>query len=374
MVDRELVEKILSVAGADERDDLERVLTSTTEPLLPASSYPDPSSVSGLMECLSFPFNRARYVMDYGYVLLTQECVSGLAALLAGKKTIDIGSGTGYLVHCLRTAGVDATALDLPTLGTHEHLYWFRQIWALDIADDFSRHLPGGYDAVILSWPDRDEPFAFDVAKAMQPGQMLVYQGEFGNGVTANEDFFAYLRGSEWESLIEDSDLLNKHHRQFPGLKDHWRVFRKTVPTARSPYADLKELFTVMRPLWQRLMADDCETVPPKDTSLYAARLLSALLENFADLSVTVCGGSPDEAAGLYSEDGRLHEHYWVEGTTADGVPFVADLGAEQLGGPSIVLVHPDEGRARYRPGSPERVEREIEREMVERAARQRPE
>jgi SAM-dependent methyltransferase len=208
------------------------VFGHVTEPLLSFDAYPASWLGQPMFAKMGFSASYDRYLVDYGHVLLTRECVDALAAVLAGKRVIDVGSGTGFLSYCLKTAGIDVTALDLPTLGSDAHRYFFRQIWALDIADDFSSHLPGNFDVVILSWPDIHTAFAHNVARAMRPGQVLVYQGEPAGGCNANSSFFAYIEGPGWEPLKSETVQLARYHRRFPGLNDVWMVLRKTGGSA----------------------------------------------------------------------------------------------------------------------------------------------
>lgn len=357
------VEDLMSMPKDEVASLLVKMMSTVIEPLLPASAYPESRGIGGIFSSFSLGGPaQERFNIDYGYVLLTRECVDTLASILSGKKVIDIGSGTGFLAHCLKQEGVDVTALDLPTLGTASHGYWFRQIWTLDIADHFSSHLPGPYDVVILSWPNMDSPFAHDVAQAMRPGQILIYEGEMG-GCTAEASFFSYIRGPHWDPLDAETRALNEHHRQFKGLHDRWYVLKKTTGENVNHYRDIEGIVRDFRRMWERIVADIPGDGSTTGSCLHASTLLAMLLEQFAGATAEVCGGGEDEQAGLRDQNGRFRGHYWVEGKTNDGVPFIADVTADQFGYDNVVLVHPDEGRVRYKPGDQGQVRKHVEAE-----------
>lgn len=206
-------------------ESLSQLLLTTTEPLLPCEQYPQGLHGFGSSK-LGFMFSRDRYVSEYGFVLLTKECVEALVALLKGKKVLDAGSGTGFLSYSLAERGIDITAQDLwlPNLGNP---YTFRTVWKLDALGDVVAALPSNCDAVILTWPCHGTSFAHEVAQAMRPGQVLIYEGEGAGGATADDDFFGYLNSPQWHPRLEDTQALNRYHRQFPGIRDRWAVFEK---------------------------------------------------------------------------------------------------------------------------------------------------
>jgi hypothetical protein len=356
------LDEMLSMDRQQIAGHLKTMFEAVIEPLQPAASYPDTRGIKGLMSSFGFGPARDRYNADYGFVLLTKECVDALATFLRGKKVIDVGSGTGFLAHCLKNQGVDVTALDLPTLGTDGHHYWFRQIWTLDIADDFRNHLPGPYDVVILAWPNMGSSFANDVAQAMRPGQILIYEGENG-GCTADDDFFNYTRGICWEPMEAETRSLNEHHRQFKGPHDRWYVLQKTDGVGVNRYRDIESFARDFRRMWETIMADVSSDGATKGSCLHASIALSMLLDQFAGTTTQICGGGEDEQCGLRDQEGRFRGHYWVEGTTRDGTPFIADITADQFGYDKVVIVHPDEGRDRYRLGDQDLVREHVEGE-----------
>lgn len=63
---------------------------------------------------------------------------------------------------------------------------------------------------------------------------------------------------------------------------------------------------------------------------------------------------SGDGAAdsGARDVNGVSHGHYWIEGSTSQGHPFVADITADQFGWSPIVVLPLEVSGERYRPGS----------------------
>lgn len=195
------------------------------EPLQPCGAYPS-SGISLGTSTLGFMMGRERYISQYGFVLLTAECVDALASLLGGKSVLEVGAGTGFLSHCLAEKGVDVLAQDLASPGEASP-YRFQKKWKLDHLGPFEEVLTDKYDVVLLSWPCMGSSFAFNVAKSMVQGQILVYQGEGAGGCTASDAFFDYVDGSDWAFQEDATDALNQHHRRFPAIHDRWLVFKK---------------------------------------------------------------------------------------------------------------------------------------------------
>lgn len=195
------------------------------EPLLPCDAYPARGLGAGLLS-FGFMMARDRYVSEYGFVLLTRECVDALAELLAGKAVLEVGAGTGFLAHCLAEKGINVVAQDQASPG-EASTYFFQKKWKLDHIGPFQDTLSTLYGAVVMTWPCMGTSFAFDVATRMARGQLLIYEGEGPGGCTASGAFFNYVRGPDWAVEEQATYLLNQHHRQFPAIHDRWMVFKK---------------------------------------------------------------------------------------------------------------------------------------------------
>lgn len=169
---------------------------------------------------------RDQYVARIGFVLYSTEVLLELSKLLRHKKVIEVGAGTGYLSKQLKKRHVQIKPVDR---GNWYHNQRFIEphychIYGAEAARYVKKNR---HDAVVMSWPDYDKPFAFHVTKAMRKGSMLIFQGEGNGGCTGDEQFFDYLE-TNFEINEEKTQLLNEHHVQYDGIHDNWYVFKKT--------------------------------------------------------------------------------------------------------------------------------------------------
>ncbi len=81
-------------------------------PGLPASKYPADElwQISDQTELLYA--QRKRFLAEIGFCLITAEVIDALAALLAGKKVLEAGSGSGWLAASLGERGINIVAAD----------------------------------------------------------------------------------------------------------------------------------------------------------------------------------------------------------------------------------------------------------------------
>jgi hypothetical protein len=102
------------------------------------------------------------------------------------------------------------------------------------------------------------------------------------------------------------------------------------------------------------LLASDLESTA--GTCLYAAFILRMSLEKFGGCQAVVRGGDGLQEGGAKDSEGAWHGHYWVEGVTADGIAFVADVTGDQFGHAPVYLERVEAARERYAPGDDETV------------------
>jgi SAM-dependent methyltransferase len=174
---------------------------------------------------------KEKYWKDYGFTLISQEQIQALVSQLKGMKVLDAGSGSGFISYELKLHGVNVTAIDNVDYNDPEAVrrYGIKHTWHVDIVDSAVKHLPGDYDAVILAWPPLREAFGWKVAAAMEPGQILFYQGEGQMGCTADERFHKYVSDRRvWRPIEQYADALNEHQAHFINNYDYWSVYQKT--------------------------------------------------------------------------------------------------------------------------------------------------
>lgn len=116
------------------------------------------------------------------------------------------------------------------------------------------------------------------------------------------------------------------------------------------------------------LRASDLESTA--GTCLYAAFILRMSLEKFGGCKAVVRGGDGLNDGGAKDSDGAWHGHYWVEGITADGIAFVADVTGDQFGYEPVYFERVQGARARYAPGDDDTVAAAV-RELADSVAGQ---
>jgi SAM-dependent methyltransferase len=175
---------------------------------------------------------RRQFRRDYGYVVASAEVMTVLAELLKNLGTVlDAGCGSGYLAKKLTELGIPTFAVDYCDFRATRpdgHGYPINVVYQLDALGDAASFITCKFGAVLMTWPPYNNPFALQVARAILPGQLLVYEGEDAGGCTADEAFFEYLRDlSLWEPLPGESAQLNAVHVTLETLHDHWSVWKR---------------------------------------------------------------------------------------------------------------------------------------------------
>jgi hypothetical protein len=133
---------------------------------------------------------------------------------------------------------------------------------------------------------------------------------------------------------------------------------------------DMKELEQIaeiavgMRDIFERILQDSINTTETSGACLYAAILLANSIMEFTNAKARVCGGGPNEDAGIRDKQGIKRGHYWVEGQVENGLKFVADISSDQFGYPPVVVITEDHGRLRYFPGHQPTIDQHVREEL----------
>lgn len=130
-------------------------------------------------------------------------------------------------------------------------------------------------------------------------------------------------------------------------------------------FEDIREICQGMRDLLEQMLRESIGTSETKGACLHAAIILSRALTTFTGGKAQVAGGGPPMDGGVKDREGRLRGHYWVEGVSATGEAFVADVTADQFGYDRVVLLPLSEARARYVPGDAAVIAEHVETEMA---------
>lgn len=210
-------------------------MTCTLSGLVPDQAYSEMSLFTEVLPAQDMDFEqlnqrgvlRRAYRSTYGFTVATTEVLDKLAELVGAKRLLEVGAGTGYLSHALAKRGVQVIASDAHP---ENNRYGFERIWQNDHVGDSVELLPGDFDYVLMAWPPLDRPFATQVAQRMRKGQVLLFNGEYRGGCTADASFYAETASEGvWEYCEGDSEALNQYHLQLSGMHDCWQVFQKLV-------------------------------------------------------------------------------------------------------------------------------------------------
>jgi hypothetical protein len=127
---------------------------------------------------------------------------------------------------------------------------------------------------------------------------------------------------------------------------------------------EIEEIAKGMREILERILLDSIKTTETSGVCLYGAILLSNAINQFAEAKAIVCGGGPEENCGIIDKNGDKKGHYWVEGTTNNGVHFIADITSDQFEYPKVVVLNEDQGGNRYFPGHHETIQQHVKQEI----------
>ncbi|WP_425952931.1 hypothetical protein [Ralstonia pseudosolanacearum] len=115
--------------------------------------------------------------------------------------------------------------------------------------------------------------------------------------------------------------------------------------------ARIDELCVQMRGIFEQVLSTS-QIEGTAGSCLHASILLQQALDKFGDCETVVRGGDGSGDGGARDMAGQWRGHYWVEGVTKDGCPFLADITADQFGWPPVVVMPLETARTRYSPGN----------------------
>lgn len=167
---------------------------------------------------------RIQHIKSLGFAVITSEVADELCKFIGEKSIIDIGARTGYISAILSSRGVKNISAVDTYKGKYYNLGKPDTIW-FNVKNQNAEKLDlSSYDIILLSWPDYNTDFAYNIVSKMNSDQILIYQGESHGGCTGNDKFHEYL-DSEFKKM--DSNFLDDNHFQFYGLHDWWWLYIK---------------------------------------------------------------------------------------------------------------------------------------------------
>lgn len=167
---------------------------------------------------------RKEYNQKFGFFLISEDFLNVSSEHFVNKKICEVGAGTGFLSKCFLDRKLDITPIDLKVKNNN---YGFSQTFTdiLEVnAIDYLKEKSTHYDTILMSWPNYDNDFAFNVLQQMNKGQELIYIGEGYGGCTGNDAFHELLQ----EKCSLDKNITNKFSSSsysWPGIHDRVYVY-----------------------------------------------------------------------------------------------------------------------------------------------------
>lgn len=157
---------------------------------------------------------REVFVGRYAFALPSAETIAAISERTT--RLVEVGAGTGFWSHLIGSAGVKIVATDAAVQETQQTIGSFAPVLTMEATEAVRAHP----DHDVLSvWPSHGSGWLGQAAKAMEPGRLLFYIGEW-DGCTADEATHAYLR-----EAFEPVDVVAIP--MFPGIHDALFVMRK---------------------------------------------------------------------------------------------------------------------------------------------------
>lgn len=166
---------------------------------------------------LSIDFRRT-YCTNFSWAIITAELIDELVKICQGKRVVDIGCGSGFLLGKLKERGIDIVGYD--SRSTHNFEFYHPDVEFKDYRDIELKN----FDLVIISWPSYDHTEINQVIENMHDGQLLVHCGESHGGCTGDDDFNDCLESQ----FVEVPNNLAAVEHSWMSIHDHWNLLKKT--------------------------------------------------------------------------------------------------------------------------------------------------
>ena len=154
---------------------------------------------------------REHIVNRWGFSLPKPQLLNAIQNL---GPIVEVGSGAGWLTHCLQNKGIDVIATDINPWD-HPHT----DILSL-AADQAVKSHPTR--TVLMSWPSLDGKWPKIMLDAMAGGQKLVLISEGRGGCCANGDFFDTLHNG-----FQRLGVFPKATHPWAGINDMTEIWQK---------------------------------------------------------------------------------------------------------------------------------------------------
>jgi hypothetical protein len=167
-------------------------------------------------------FNLRNEYIKHSFTILTHEFLLSLSNYCKRfNKISEVGCGSGWLTYWLRKYGTFTySAID-------DHKWQFKFYHKFVTKTNAIQYIKNdsSIDLIIMSWPDYDSPFAYNIWNNMHSGQYLLYIGEGPGGCTGNDLFHDAIQQHYME---KDSYILSTHFKSFNYIHDYPSILKIT--------------------------------------------------------------------------------------------------------------------------------------------------
>lgn len=160
---------------------------------------------------------RRVYCTHFSWAIITAELVDELVKICQGKRVVDIGCGSGFLLGKLKERGIDIVGYDVKS--THSFEFYHPDVKFKDYRDIELKN----FDLVIIAWPSYNHAEINQVIENMHAGQLLVHCGEGHGGCTGDDEFNDYLESH----FAEVPNNLAAVEHSWMSIHDHWNLLKK---------------------------------------------------------------------------------------------------------------------------------------------------
>jgi len=164
-------------------------------------------------------YRRDSFIEEYGWSVPSKEAIEEIKKFVGDGRVLEVGSGYGLWAKLLRDVGINTHATD--NLSWPEDSTWhpskkqFTSIENISNIEAIEKY--PGYNVLMMSWPNYDDPFAISSLEAFK-GNKLIYIGEGSHGCTGCDKFHNLL-DQEWER-VGDVNIPN-----WSGIHDYLSLY-----------------------------------------------------------------------------------------------------------------------------------------------------
>jgi hypothetical protein len=141
------------------------------------------------------------------------------------RSVSEVLCGTGWLSHWMRKYKVPVKhSVDNKTWKSFQPESYLPLVKEQDAVEHVKKCRK--VDMFVMSWPYMD-PTAANIWKAMKPGTLLLYIGEWHGGCTADNEFFELTEGHDVSNETKGFKEIQDSFVQFWGIHDEPILFKK---------------------------------------------------------------------------------------------------------------------------------------------------